>query len=240
MHAKDKTITVALTGQKFAGKGTFAGIAAKEHGFSVYRTRDQILADAAEYGIVKPRAEISIAEMQMIGNAGRAKGGNGYWAERLFDAARTRGARRFLMDGVRHPDEITALAGKAKASGGIFFVIAVEASAYVRFGRTSGRDDEGDAAMRDIKAFLDMDDADRGIGQPWSGQQVDACMAYARELAARQPYIATVEDMANDCPWPRNNAFVLRNEGSLEHYQGDIRHRLYLMENAAYLPMKDS
>ncbi len=229
-------IIIALTGLKFAGKGTFASIAAAEFGYEVFRTRDQILADAADYGIIKPRSEISIKEMQTIGNSGRAKGGSGYWAERLFDAAQRRGVSRFIMDGVRHPTEIHTLLVRATGSGGRFACVGVEAPTFMRFGRTAGRNEEGDADMRDIEAFLTMDDADRGIGQPWSGQQVDACMSAARALADRTPAIID-EGLWGNRAMTREQGYILRNDKTLESYQDAARNVLAQMKTSARLPV---
>jgi dephospho-CoA kinase len=237
MHQKAGVI-IALTGLKFAGKGTFASIAASEFGCSVYRTRDQILVDAPDYGILKPRAEISIAEMQRIGNEGRAKGGNGYWADRLFESARRQGVRRFIMDGVRHPDEIESLYGCAEDLDWAFATVAVEAPTLTRFLRVGGRNDEGDAQLRAVNEedpveelrrrfakFLAMDDRDRGIGEPWHGQQVDACMAEARYDA----------DRYRQEPTPSCIGFVLRNDGALDAFQTAAR--AALAECVVYAPV---
>jgi dephospho-CoA kinase len=191
-------IIIALVGLKFSGKGTLAAYLAKHFGFTIFRTRDCILADAGDYGIVKPREEVSIPEMQFIGNAGREKGGNGYWALRQYEKACAQGVERFLMDGVRHPDEIKVLREVAvRTPGTIFVAIGIEASFMNRFARLAGRNDEGDAKLRDadfrlaVAKFSAMDDRDRGIGEPWHGQQVDATLSVVRHMAQqmnpRQP-----------------------------------------------------
>lgn len=228
MHA------IALTGLKFSGKGTTAKVAAEEFGYRVYRTRDQILADAADYGITKPSKDISIPEMQFIGNEGRKRGGNGYWAERLYESAQARGVEWFMMDGVRHVAEIDALARKTRATGSSFAVIGVEAWFMTRLGRVPLRNDEGDAQLRDVgdvdgtealrravEKFSRMDDRDRGIGEPWHGQQVDACMAYARGAADTTAEYGYCDMDGGNC-----HGYLLRNDSTLEDYTASVRHAL--------------
>lgn len=225
-----RPITIALTGLKFAGKGTFAEIAAKEFGYGVRRTRHQIMADAAYYGFTKPPAELTIAEMQEIGNAGRVKGGNGYWAKRLYEKAASEGVTRFIMDGVRHPDEGEALLEAVSEHGGLHAEVAIEASFETRFGRMLSRNEEGDAQLRQaaaddpverlrkqVAAFSAMDDRDRGIGEPWHGQQVDACIAEVRHMA----YITSAYRDSADMPI--YVAYVLNNDGSKDAFEDAVR-----------------
>lgn len=62
--------------------------------------------------------------------------------------------------------------------GGRFVLVGITAPTEVRFRRFIGRRQDGDSDA--LSAFLEIDDRDRGVGQPSDGQQVERCLALVR------------------------------------------------------------
>lgn len=167
MHT-DFDLVVGLTGLKAAGKDTFADVLAAK-GFDRYRVSDAVRAEAKERGIESP----TMKELQDIGDALRREtGDSGAWIVRLMSMARDRGSRKVVVNGVRNPGEIEALRREAWNR---FVLVGIVAPTPLRFERFLKRRQAGDGDS--MSAFLEMDDRDRGLGQPPEGQQVDRCLA---------------------------------------------------------------
>ncbi|HSD12620.1 MAG TPA: hypothetical protein VLC10_03610, partial [Patescibacteria group bacterium] len=107
-----------------------------------------------------------------IGDEGRRTGGAGHWAAMALELAKERGMRKLVINGVRNPGEVQAL---QRGAGYRCTLVGIVAPVSVRYGRAAGRGQVED--KYDLQKFLEMDDRDRGIGQPEDGQQVDRCLA---------------------------------------------------------------
>lgn len=163
---------IAVIGLKATGKDVFAEIAIAR-GFKQRRVSDAVRKAALELeGVTNPPFEV----LNRIGNAGRHDSGDmGYWVKKLYQMARADGDRLIIVNGIRHPGELDALAECTKEDGALFCAVGITAPTAVRAHRLMERARPGDPTTFD--SFLDLDDADRGIGQPWDGQQVDAALA---------------------------------------------------------------
>lgn len=165
-------IVIGLTGLKAAGKDTLAERLVSLYGFTAMGFGDAVRREAKrQLGTANP----PVAELIRLGNEGRAESGNGIWAQRLLEMARESGVSRLVMNGFRHPDEFDVV--KSALPDGHFTFVAIVAPFRVRAERLIRRGRPGDPV--DLAGFADLDDADRGIGQPWSGQQVDRAIARA-------------------------------------------------------------
>lgn len=165
---KGKTFALGVVGYKAAGKDTVCDLL-KKRGFGVFRTSDAIRADLAAMGNTSPTTPELIAK----GNEGRASSGDyGYWMRRLAEMARSSGADRVVFNGIRHPEEVDAL---EEIYGERFAMIGIVAPASERARRFMSRGQAGDPT--EFEAFLRIDDTDRGVGEPYHGQQVDRALA---------------------------------------------------------------
>lgn len=159
---------IAAVGYKAAGKDTFCKYLIAHHGFNMVSTGDIIREIAKAEGI----AQATTADLQDIGDRERrASGDNGYWMHRLIAAARERGWRRVVLNGIRNPVEVETLKG---ILGARLTLSGVVAPTMVRAERFIKRFPE----VSTLEQFLVIDDRDRGIGQPPEGQQVDRTLAF--------------------------------------------------------------
>lgn len=158
---------IGVTGQKASGKGVFSD-RLKQFGFVTRRTSDEIRADLAKRGNKNP----TVQELIDRGNMGRKEHGVGYWTRSAIATLRGEGYMRIVIDGIRHPLEKTAI--EDVATGRCAFA-AIVAPLSVRADRFMKRSRDGDPIT--FPEFLALDDTDRGIGEPWYGQQVDRTIA---------------------------------------------------------------
>jgi hypothetical protein len=122
-----------------------------------------------EYGLDNP----TVGDLIRIGNEGRQKSGdNGYWARQLIKMIQEGAVYRAVVQGIRNPGEIIRL---SETLGQRFFLIGITAPLRLRAERLMARGRSGDP--RTLEAFMNLDDADRGIGQPPDGQRTDDCLA---------------------------------------------------------------
>jgi len=185
-RSQDFEVVIGLTGLKAAGKDELSERLAA-HGFVTRRCSDEIRDEAKRRGIDKP----TIDQLIEIGNWGREQGGGmAYWAKRVVATLKSQGHRRIIVNGMRHPDEVTGL---QKLLGDRFVMVGIVAPTHVRAARLLGRKRPGDPV--DMSGFTKLDDDDRGIGQPPHGQQVDRTLALV--------------------PWEN----LYNNRGTLEEYQ---------------------
>jgi hypothetical protein len=143
---------------------------AASHGFRMFGFGDAVrLAAREEYGLTKP----TVGDLIRIGNEGRERSrDNGYWAGRLLEIIRSQGIHLAVVQGIRNPGEIECFRGQLN---GRFVLLGVTAPLRLRAQRLLARGRSGDPTTMD--QFMDLDDADRGIGQPEDGQRTDDCLA---------------------------------------------------------------
>ncbi|HJV32817.1 MAG TPA: hypothetical protein VJ694_02205 [Patescibacteria group bacterium] len=158
---------ICVTGHKGAGKDEFCKRAA-ENGYASVRFSDPIREEAVRrFG-----PSYTVQQLIEIGNEGRRAGGPGHWAALLMTLAASRGWDRLVINGARNPGEIAEVRAHAGPSCAL---VGITAPILVRAARIAKRGQVEDRA--ELEKFLAMDDADRGLGQPADGQQVDRCMA---------------------------------------------------------------
>lgn len=187
-NISDPGSVISLSGLKAAGKDELCR-RLEASGYQTLRLSDPIRAEAVRRGL----AQYTTQQLQDIGDEGRRLGGAGHWASKALELAKERGFGKVIINGVRNPGEVEAL---RYAAGRRCMLVGIVAPTMVRYGRASGRGQVED--RYDLEKFLQMDDRDRGIGQPTDGQRVDACLALV----------------------PPENIF--NNEGTLEAYHAWI------------------
>jgi dephospho-CoA kinase len=169
---------IGLTGEKGAGKGTIAKRLTERYGFRAYRTRDAIIKECMFRGIVEP----TVATLQTVANEIRLSSGDTCcWMRRLLKQAGQDGVDRVILDGIRHPGEITGLQDEL---GSRFTIVGITAPVEIRMARYLSRGDVGDAltaggtmtADEARQRFIEMDQRDKGVGEPAHGQQSAAAL----------------------------------------------------------------
>ncbi|MDD5251951.1 MAG: hypothetical protein PHT12_04945 [Patescibacteria group bacterium] len=161
-------LVIGLTGLKAAGKDEFARYLV-QRGFTARSCSDEIREEAVLRGQEQPMTR----DLIEIGNWGRETSGDvAYWAKRVLVTLATQGHELVVVNGLRHPDEATGLAAIA---GPTFNLVGITAPTLERAHRLLSRARLGDPTS--LEDFIRLDDTDRGLGQPWFGQQVDRTLA---------------------------------------------------------------
>lgn len=158
-----------LIGQKAAGKGVLGEFLELNRGYKSLRISDIIRVSMAADGV----PNLTTVEMMEYSNA-RKKAANdgGLWARKMYERALESGITDLIADGIRNPAEIVALQqllGDAVSLAGIYSPFMLRAK------RAIARKQKGDPCT--LEGFAEMDDRDRGVGEPEWGQRVDDCMA---------------------------------------------------------------
>lgn len=162
------SLVVGITGLKASGKDELSGLL-RDRGFNVCRISDAVREECAKRGINDP----TVQQLQDIGDWGRTHSGDcGYWAGRLVEMMSREGNPYGAINGIRNPGEVEAL---RRLVGPNFLLVGITAPTWIRYQRAMKREQGGDPS--EMAGFLEMDDRDRGIGQPFDGQQVDRCLA---------------------------------------------------------------
>ncbi len=169
METQNFDSVIGLIGLKASGKDEFGIHTATHYGFTQTRVSDAIRAEAARLGITDP----TTVQLQDLGNRGRALSNDGgFWPKELLKLMSASGKRLVVINGIRHPDEISAL---KEILGNKFVAVGIIAPVLLRAARFLKRRQAGDPIT--LEDFLAIDDRDRGIGEPPHGQQVDRAMA---------------------------------------------------------------
>lgn len=166
---RDFQLIFGVTGLKASGKDELTRYLSEKYGFSIRSCGDEIRDELKRNGIEKPTVDQQIE----LGNRGRRESGDvAYWAKRVLMTCKGEGCRLVGVNGLRHPLEVDGL---MKIVGPRLVIVGIVAPTPLRAQRLISRGRIGDP--RTIEEFLDLDDHDRGIGQPWDGQQVDRTLA---------------------------------------------------------------
>jgi hypothetical protein len=183
---KDFDLVIGVTGLKAAGKDELTRYLDSKYGFNIRSCGDEVRDQLRQEGVEKP----TIQQQIEMGNRGRRESGDvAYWAKRVLLTCKGMNCRTVGVNGLRHPLEV---AGLSAIVGPRFVLIGVVAPTAMRANRLISRGREGDP--KTVEDFLRLDDADRGIGQPDNGQQVDRTLACV--------------------PWPN----LYNNTGTLDEY----------------------
>jgi len=166
---RDFQLIFGVTGLKAAGKDELTRYLSEKYGFFIRSCGDEIRDQLKKSGIEKPTVDQQIE----LGNRGRHESGDvAYWAKRVMLTCKGESCRLVGVNGLRHPLEVD---GMTAMVGSRLVVVGVVAPTPLRAQRLISRGRIGDPQT--IEQFLDLDDHDRGIGQPWDGQQVDRTLA---------------------------------------------------------------
>ncbi len=157
---------IGLTGSLAAGKGVVSEFL-KEKGFVYLSLSDELREIARE-----KKVELTREKLQNLGNYMRETYGGGYLAEKAFQKIKNQEYKKAIVDGIRNPAEIEVLR-KIKD----FFLVSVDAPQEIRFQRIVSRNRESDP--KTSEDFLKVDNRDKGIGEPETGQGVGKCMEKA-------------------------------------------------------------
>lgn len=192
---RDDKLVIGVVGLKAAGKDAFCDYLRKKRNFDVRRLSDPIREECRRRGITVP----TVADLQDVSDEMKRQTGDfGYWAGQAIRMAWNEGSRLVVINGIRNPGEIDALAAVA---GDQLVLVGVVAPINIRIERFLRRGRAGDPVT--MEDFLLMDDRDRGINQPPEGQQVDRCLArvpheniYSNEGEIEEFYI-WIDDLLN-------------------------------------------
>lgn len=157
---------IGLTGSLAAGKGVVSNYL-KEKGFVYLSLSDELREIAKELKI-----ELTRKNLQDLGNKLREEKGSGVLAEHVSNKIKNQEYKKAIVDGIRNPEEVNVLR-KLKD----FSLVAVDAPQEIRFERLVSRNRESDPQT--WEEFVFVDNRDKGIGEPESGQGVGKCMALA-------------------------------------------------------------
>jgi dCMP deaminase len=122
---------IGLTGRNAAGKGMAAEYL-KSKGFGFYSLSDVIREEVRSRGL-----ELTRDALIATGRELRARHGTGYLAERIFE--RLEPGMNYVVDSFRHEDEVAVFRKSSE-----FHLLAIQASAEVRFQRIKSRGRESD------------------------------------------------------------------------------------------------
>ncbi len=166
-----KPIRIGLTGRMGSGKGEVIRVL---EGFDFRYTS---LSDMVREEVARLGREVSRAQMQDIGNRLRKEGGAGVLGARVRDKilGQQPQERRWVIDGVRNPHEVTEL---RQLEG--FQLWGIDTHIDILLQRIKARRRDTDVASEEeLKQRLDRE---WGIGEPEDGQQVGKCMAAADSI----------------------------------------------------------
>jgi len=157
-------LCIGLTGRMASGKGEAAKIL-QQRGYRYISLSDIVREEAA-----KGRRTVNRRQMQDIGNRLRQEGGAGILGQRVREKILVAAERKWVVDGIRHPDEVAELRRIDR-----FVLIGIDAPIDIICLRIRSRarqtDDFDETELRRIL------DREWGIGQPPDGQQVGRCVA---------------------------------------------------------------
>lgn len=177
--------TLALVAHMASGKSLVSGIL-RTRGYAIYSYGEEIAAeiDRQADGLVHTRDMRSdMAEYLRLTH------GNDVLARRLaatIDHHRSTGrATKVVIDGLRHPDEITFLRHHYPGIIIVGITIPDDSEDRVRYQRYLTRNRELDRPITP-QTFRHYDHRDRGIGQPPHGNHVDDCLELVDILLANK------------------------------------------------------
>jgi dephospho-CoA kinase len=164
----NREFIIGVVGLKASGKDVLCERLARS-GFDVQSTSRAVHAECVRQGIAEP----TVAQMQDLADQQkRIYQDYGLWTRRAIEAARANGSRLIAVNCLRHPAEVAAIEDQDDAGT---LLIGVTAPTRIRAARLIARARPGDPQV--LEEFMNLDDRDRGIGEPPTGQQVDRTLA---------------------------------------------------------------
>lgn len=157
---------IAVVGPLASGKGAVIDVL-KEKGYICLSLSDVVREHTKEWGL-----ELTRKNLQDVGDSLRKKFGSSILAELAASHIMKDSSKKYIIDGVRNPAELTYLKSHFET-----FTLGVTASAEKRFSLMKIRNREWDPKTKE--EFDELEARDRGIGQESFGQQVSACLDMA-------------------------------------------------------------
>lgn len=168
---------VGLVGFDCSGKSTVAAYLREQHGFQYHSLSDVIREEATSRGL-----DHQTETLITLGRELRAEHGNKVLAERTLPKLEPN--TRYVIDSIRHPDEVRSLMGKVR-----FSVVAIDAPLYDRWQRFNSRKREGEQIS--VENFAERDS--RAFFSPDAGQQVGVCMTMAQHRLYNHAAVTAAE-----------------------------------------------
>jgi dephospho-CoA kinase len=159
---------IGLVGSLASGKGAVADYFIKQYGFVSFSLSYIVHNELKVKGIISYTRKT----LQDIGDALRAKEGDGVLAKRAIAMLNKEGSSKVVIEGIRNPGEVTYLKTLPN-----FILIAVDATRPVRYERVIKRGKPWDP--KDWDSFVVVDSRDRRDEGNANGQQVKKCMDMA-------------------------------------------------------------
>lgn len=167
--ARNRESIVVLVGPIAAGKGTAANLLIKQ-GYAPFNYGDVIYVERTARGLPEERKNSNA-----VGAILRLQFGNDIIARKLGESIQEfrdkKMGKKILIDGLRHPDEVTW----AKKNLGAH-IIGINASRDIRFQRVLRRNRIVDP--KSLESFAEIDQEDRQDLHEY-GNQSDACLRLA-------------------------------------------------------------
>ena len=154
---------LGLTGRNAAGKGEAAQFL-QTKGFYYSSLSDVVREEAAAQGL-----ELTRENLIRTGRRLRAEHGTGFLAERVLE--RLEPDKNYVIDSFRHPDEVAVFRTRPE-----FRLLAVKASAEIRFERIRARNRESDPTS--LSEFMELEE-EEARRRTDAGQDLDATEALA-------------------------------------------------------------
>ncbi|HLC38319.1 MAG TPA: AAA family ATPase [Candidatus Norongarragalinales archaeon] len=144
---------VGLVGQNCSGKDTAADYFVSKKGFEYYSLSDYLREELEKEG--KPVTRENLGE---LGNALRAKFGNGILGEKALEHFRQ--GKNYIVVSIRHPEEAKALMTRTD-----FVLVRLDAPAQARFERMKARNREEDPKTFEEFLHLEKIENEGGSGR---------------------------------------------------------------------------
>jgi len=164
-----RKLVIAVSGTLCSGKGVVSKIL-KSKGCDTSTFSSVIKDEFKSRGILEPTRQ----QLQNEGNRLRKEFGGQILAEKILLKYKD-SVKPLVIDGLRNVGEIEYLKKHSN-----FFLIGVDAPIETRFKFTQKRNSGKDHI--DYDTFVALDNRDRGLNEPVSGQQVGMCLTYADYL----------------------------------------------------------
>lgn len=161
-------LVVGITGTLASGESALARYFHEEHGFHLLSLATPVYEEAR-----RRQMDVTIENLQKVGNSLRRTYGNGVLVERLrAEIQRLPRDSHLVLMAIKHPGEVAALRQWPN-----FTLVGIDAPADLRYQWARA---EGQFGINGQRAVFDrIDLRDRGVGQPSWGQQVAACIDMA-------------------------------------------------------------
>jgi dephospho-CoA kinase len=181
----DHFICFGLTGQMGSGKGEVVKIL-KSYGFRYISLSDMVREEIARLG-----QSVTRKETQDIGNRMRQQEGAGVLGKRVRIKIESSQEKRWVIDGIRNPAEVTELRVIR-----YFYLIGINVEMHLLLQRIKKRQRSTDTVSEEeLKRVLERE---WGIGEPENGQRVGDCLAMAEYVVDNNHSIENLREKVSD------------------------------------------